>query len=279
MTMRTCTSVPGAAGGKHIPGDGCSIHGDGSDSLFYVVRILHSDAIDCTAVAALDGIVCPFRGDTGIDGKALQRGLHAENGLRDADERPGCRAGEPAVLALAEGGLVQNGPVARLAEVGVRSGNEPQRVVVKAAAHSQVALLGQGLVLVIGAAVGELGGGNVQDAFPRPLGDHVDEAQQVLTGVTEAHAPAHAAFEVAGGTAHVEGDHALVLVPDVYHAVQLLVAGGHLIAVQQPAPMVPQGGKRPVKGCVGAVALHHGVGLFLVDDAGALHLASSGFSM
>ena len=86
--------------------------------------------------------------------------------------------------------LVQNGPVARLAEVGVRSGNEPQRVVVKAAAHSQVALLGQGLVLVIGAAVGELGGGNVQNAFPCPLGDHVDEAQQVLTGVTEAHAPA-----------------------------------------------------------------------------------------
>lgn len=36
------------------------------------------------------------------------------------------------------------GPVACLAEVGVRSGNEPQRVVVKAAAHSQVALLGQG---------------------------------------------------------------------------------------------------------------------------------------
>ena len=165
--------------------------------------------------------------------------------------------------------LVQNGPVARLAEVGVRSGNEPQRVVVKAAAHSQVALLGQGLVLVIGAAVGELGGGNVQDAFPCPLEDHVDEAQQVLTGVTEAHAPAHTAFEVAGGTAHVEGDHALVLVPDVYHAVQLLVTGGHLIAVQQPAPMVPQGGKRPVKGCVGAVALHHGVGLFLVDDAGS----------
>lgn len=32
----------------------------------------------------------------------------------------------------------------RLAEVGVRSDNEPQRVVVRAAAHSQVALLGQG---------------------------------------------------------------------------------------------------------------------------------------
>lgn len=218
MTMRTCTSVPGAAGGKHIPGDGCSIHGDGSDSLFYVVRILHSDAIDCTAVAALDGIVCPFRGDTGIDGKALQRGLHAENGLRDADERPGCRAGEPAVLALAEGGLVQNGPVARLAEVGVRSGNEPQRVVVKAAAHSQVALLGQGLVLVIGAAVGELGGGNVQDAFPRPLGDHVDEAQQVLTGVTEAHAQAQQQGSGCAGGQRQRELHGAYRCPAVSHA-------------------------------------------------------------
>ena len=31
--------------------------------------------------------------------------------------------------------LIQNAPVARLAEVGVHSGDEPQRVVVKAAAH------------------------------------------------------------------------------------------------------------------------------------------------
>lgn len=188
MTTRTCCA--GCGRGKHISGDRRSVHGEGDDAFFCMMGILHSDAVDCTAVAALDGIACPFRGNAGIDGKALQRGLYAENGLRDADERPGCCAGEPAVLALAEGGRVQNGPVARLAEVGVRSGNEPQRVVVKAAAHSQVALLGQGLVLVIGAAVGELGGGNVQDAFPRPPGDHVDEAQQVLTGVMEAHAQA-----------------------------------------------------------------------------------------
>ena len=134
----------GCGRGKHIPGNRRSVHGEGDDAFFCMMGILYGDAVDCTAVAAFDGIACPFRGDTGIDGKALQRGLHAENGLRDADERPGCRAGEPAVLALAEGGRVQNGPVARLAEVGVRSGNEPQRVVVKAAAHSQVALLGQG---------------------------------------------------------------------------------------------------------------------------------------
>lgn len=161
MTTRTCTSVPGAAGGKHISGDRRSVHGEGDDAFFCMMGILHSNAVDCTAVAALDGIACPSRGNAGGDSKTVQRGLHAENGLRDADERPGCCAGEPAVLALAEGGLVQNGPVARLAEVGVRSGNEPQRVVVKAAAYSQVALPGQGLVLVIGAAVGELGGGDV----------------------------------------------------------------------------------------------------------------------
>lgn len=129
---------------QHISGDRRSVHGEGDDAFFCMMGILYGDAVDCTAVAALDGIACPSRGNAGIDGKALQRGLYAENGLRDADERPGCRAGEPAVLALAEGGRVQNGPVARLAEVGVCSGNEPQRVVVKAAAYSQVALLGQG---------------------------------------------------------------------------------------------------------------------------------------
>lgn len=155
---------------QHISGDRRSVHGEGDDAFFCMMGILYGDAVDCTAVAALDGIACPSRGNAGIDGKALQRGLYAENGLRDADERPGCRAGEPAVLALAEGGRVQNGPVARLAEVGVRSGNEPQRVVVKAAANRQIALFRQGLILVIGAAVGELGGGDVQDTFPRPPG-------------------------------------------------------------------------------------------------------------
>ena len=117
-----------------------------------MMGILHSDAVDCTAVAALDGIACPSRGNAGGDSKTVQRGLHAENGLRDADERPGCRAGEPAVLALAEGGRVQNGPVACLAEVGVCSGNESQRVIVKAAANRQIALFRQGLIVQIPAA-------------------------------------------------------------------------------------------------------------------------------
>lgn len=134
----------GCGRGKHISGDRRSVHGEGDDAFFCMMGILYGDAVDCAAVAALDGIACPSRGNAGGDSKTVQRGLHAENGLRDADERPGCRAGEPAVLALAEGGRVQNGPVARLAEVGVCSGNEPQWVVVKAAAYSQVALLGQG---------------------------------------------------------------------------------------------------------------------------------------
>lgn len=40
-------------------------------------------------------------------------------------------------------------------------------------------------------------------------------------------------------------------------------------AAEQPAPVLPQGGKRLVKGCAGAVACHHGVGLLLVDNAGS----------
>ena len=41
-----------------------------------------------------------------------------------------------------------------------------QRVIVEAGAHVPVALFGQGLVLVVGAAVLKLGGGNVQDTAP-----------------------------------------------------------------------------------------------------------------
>ena len=45
--------------------------------------------------------------------------------------------------------LVQNRPVAGLAQIGGSAGNEPQRVIVEAGADIAVAFLGQGLVLVV----------------------------------------------------------------------------------------------------------------------------------
>ncbi len=66
---------------------------------------------------------------------------------------------------------------------------------VEAATDRVVAALGQRLILVVGAAVLELRGRDVQNALPGALGDQVHEAEQVLVRVTEAHATPDAALE------------------------------------------------------------------------------------
>ena len=166
-------------------------------------------------------------------------------------------------------GLIQNAPVARLTQISGGAGNEPERVIVEAGAHVPVALFGQGLVLVVGAAVLKLGGGNVQDTAPGTGGDHVHKAQQVLAAVPEAHAAANAALVIAGAAAHVERDHALVLVPDADHPVQLLLAGVQLPAGEQSGPIIGQHPAGLIHLGIGGVAGHHGPGAGLVEDAGS----------
>ena len=119
--------------------------------------------------------------------------------------------------------LVQNAAVARFAQIGGGAGDEPQRVVVKAGAHVGVASFGQRLVLVVGAAVLKLNGGNVENAPARAVGDQMNESEQILAAVAKAHAAPGSALKIAGAAAHVERDHALVLVPHVHHAVQPVV--------------------------------------------------------
>ena len=63
------------------------------------------------------------------------------------------------------------------------------------------------------------------------------EAKQVLVGIAEAHAASHARLVVGGGTGHIERDHALVLVPDVDHTVELFVAGIDAVGGQQFGPV------------------------------------------
>ena len=121
---------------------------------------------------------------------------------------------------------------------------------------------------MVGAAILELGGGDIQNAAAGALRDHVDEAQQILAAVAEAHPAADAAFVVAGRAAHVEGDHALVLVPQIDHPVQLLVAGVQLQGGEQLVPVVGQRSAGFVHLGVGGVAGHHGLGAGLIDDAG-----------
>ena len=59
-------------------------------------------------------------------------------------------------IAVVGGRFVQDSEVAGLLDIGGRTGNQPQRVVVETAADVIVALLGQGLVLMVASAVMEL---------------------------------------------------------------------------------------------------------------------------
>ena len=100
----------------------------------------------------------------------------------------------------------------------------------------------------------------------------MDEAQQVLTAIAEAHAAADAAFKVAGGTAHVEGDHALVLVPQVHLTVQFFVRAVHVEVVEQTGPVLLQRRQLFVKLCVGLELPQQRVGGFFVDHTGGNEL-------
>ncbi len=84
--------------------------------------------------------------------------------------------------------FVQDAPVAGLLQVGSHAQDQPQRVVVEIAADVVVAALGERLVLVIGAPRLQLRRRQVQNALAGALGDHVYKAQQILVGITEAHA-------------------------------------------------------------------------------------------
>ena len=173
-----------------------------------------------------------------------------------------------AVVVIKVHRFVQNRVVARLAQIGVHGSNQPQRVIVEAGADVHVALFRQRLVLVVGAAIGELGGGNVENALPRAGGDQMHKAEQILTGIAEAHAAAGAALIIAGRAAHVEGDHALVLVPDIDHAVELFIAALDRVGGQQGIPVVVQFGKCRIDLRIRGIAGSHRLGAGLIDDAG-----------
>jgi len=90
---------------------------------------------------------------------------------------------------------------------------------------------------VIGSAGRKLRGCHVQDALARSFGDHVQESQQILCRIPEAHAAANARFEVGGRARHIEGDHTLVGVPDVDHAVGVFIRAGDLELAQKLFPI------------------------------------------
>ena len=161
----------------------------------------------------------------------------------------------------------QDRRVSGFGQVGVHARHEPQRIVVEAAADVGVALLGERLVLVPCGTVLQLGGGDVDDALACAVRNQMHESQQILVGIAEAHAAAHAGFVVGGGTGHVEGDHALVLMPDVHHAVEFLVSGLHAVGGQQVGPVVVEFGQRRLDLLDGGEAAEQLMRGLFVDDA------------
>jgi hypothetical protein len=122
----------------------------------------------------------------------------------------------PARIAFVRDDVVEHRPVAGLPDVGGRRSNHPERVVVEAAAHLGVPLLGEQLILVECAAVFVLRAGEIQDPLARALGDHVHEAQEILIRVAEPHAAPDAGrlvFRILGVLHVPEHEHDLVRLP------------------------------------------------------------------
>ena len=76
--------------------------------------------------------------------------------------------------------LVQDSEIACLFDIGRRTRDQPEGIVVEAAADRVIAFFGQRLVLVVTAAVPELCRCDIQDALAGALGNLMDEAQQIL---------------------------------------------------------------------------------------------------
>ena len=72
---------------------------------------------------------------------------------------------------------------------------------------------------MVSTAVLELGGSDINDTLSCTVRNQMYETEQILTGITESHATADTGLKVRCGTAHVKGNHTLILVPDVYHTV------------------------------------------------------------
>ena len=94
----------------------------------------------------------------------------------------------------------------------------------------------------------------------------MNETEQILVAVTEAHSASDTALEIGGGAGHIEGDHALILVPDVDHAVDLLVRGVYAVLGEQPAPVLLKLVEQLVRLFGGIAQRHHFLRLFLVDN-------------
>ena len=80
----------------------------------------------------------------------------------------------------------------------------------------------------------------IQDPLAGPIGNHVDEAQQILIRIAETHAAPHAGLIQRGRPRQIKGHHTLVSIPDVHHAIRMLIRCLSLEHRQQVIPIKSQ---------------------------------------
>ena len=121
--------------------------------------------------------------------------------------------------------LIKYAEIPGLPDVGGDTCDQPERIVIEAASDCHVAAFRERLILMISTAVRELRVGYVDYPLAGSFRYKVYESEKILTGIAESHAAPETAFIVAGRPAHIEGDHALILIPDVDGPVELFVPG------------------------------------------------------
>ena len=92
------------------------------------------------------------------------------------------------------------------------------------------------------------------------------KAHEVLIRIAEAHATADTTLEERSRTREVEGYHTLVLVPDVNHAVELIVACAYIIYIKEGIPVLTEFSKGLIDLLGGVELGNEGVCLVLIDD-------------
>ena len=64
----------------------------------------------------------------------------------------------------------------------------------------------------------------------------MNESHQILVRIPESHTSSYSTLKEGSRTAHAEGNHTLILIPDIHHSVQALVGALYLVFAQQFVP-------------------------------------------
>ena len=77
-------------------------------------------------------------------------------------------------------GLCEDSSITTLTYIGRSSGNKPERVIIETTADIRIALLCQGLILMICTAILKLSRSDIDDPFTCTFRDKMNESKQIL---------------------------------------------------------------------------------------------------